>query len=314
MGYYTNLRVRLINFWKKNKKKILIGLIILLIVIIINNILKNRPETIQMRTISFKPHESIVNNQEVPEKEQKQIENIVDKYFNFCNNKQYEEAYNLITSDCRKAYYPTLESFKSYVDYVFEGKKKIYSLQSYSVVDNTYIYQIKILDDFMANGTSDGYYYYEEKLVLKEENGEMKLSIGEFVNQDNPNISVEDDYMKIEILERLVDYEKETYKIKVTNKTDDKYIVIADGTQSNEVKLNLGTRKDDPDKPVTITVRPGAFRVQEITFTNFYDNGKTSQGIYFGSVRILNSYDHSVGTTQENLDTAVKLYSIEIPF
>ena len=220
MGTYTNFRVKLIQFWKKNKKKILIGLIIYLTILIINNVLKNMPEKLPEPSISFKPHVAVVTDQEVPKKYQKPIENLVDTYFNYCNNGEYENAYNLITDECKKAYYPTLEEFTAYVNHVFEGKKKIYTLQSYSIVDNIYVYNIKILDDILANGTSDGYYFYEEKLILKEENGQMRLSIGEFINQDKPNIAVEDEYMKIEIVERTVDYDTETYRIKVTNKLD----------------------------------------------------------------------------------------------
>ena len=314
MNYYTKLRLKTIDFWKKYKKRILICLIIFLVVIIINNILKHMPEELPAPSITFTPHTAVITEDEVPKKYQEPIENLVDKYFNYCNNKEYENAYNLITNECKQANYPTLEIFKTYVDRVFEGKKKKYTLQSYSIVDNVYVYDIKITDDFMANGTSDGYYYYQEKLILKEENGEIKLSIGQFINKENPNISVEDEYMKVEILEKTVDYDKETYRIKVTNKTDDKYIIIADGKQSNEVLLNLGTRKDEPTQVITsLIVNPGSFRFETITFEKYYDNDLKSQGIYFGAVRILSSYNHKEGTTQENLDNAIKLYSTEVP-
>ena len=302
MNYYTNLRVKAINFWKKNKKKILIFLIIFIIVFIINNI------------ITYNPHISVINDEKVPEKYVEPIVNLIDQYFNYCNNGEYENAYNLVTDECKKAYYPNLESFTAYVNHVFEGKKKIYNIQSYSIVDNTYVYSIRILDDILANGTTDGYYYYEEKLILTEQNGQMRLSIGGFISQDNPKISVEDDYMKVEIIDKVVDYETETYKIVVTNKSDDKYIVIADGTQSNEVRLNLGTRQDSPENMQTsFIVRPGSFDIQEITFQKYYDNDKTSQGIIFGAVRVLNDYNYADRTTQDNLDSAVKLYSLEIP-
>lgn len=314
MMYFARLQTRLINFWRRNKAKILVTIIIVLIIFIINNIIKNMPEKIPEPTTTYTPHVSVITDEEVPEKYQQEIVNIVDEYFNYCNNGEYEKAYNCITQECKNAYYPTLEGFTGYVNAVFEGKKKIYNIQSYSIVDNKYIYSIRILDDILANGTTDGYYYYEEKFVLTEENGKMKLSIGEFVSQEDPNISVEDDYMVVEIIDKVVDYETETYKIVVTNKTDDKYIVIADGSQNNEVLLNLGSREDKPDEVLNyFVIKPGGFRVQEITFSKFYDNGLTSRGLKFGAVRVLNSYSYETKTTQEDLDSAVKLYSIEIP-
>ena len=69
----------------------------------------------------------------------------------------------------------------------------------YSIIDNKYIYSIRILDDILANGTTDGYYYYEEKLILIEENNEFKLSIGEYIGDENPHILIEDDNMILEV-------------------------------------------------------------------------------------------------------------------
>jgi hypothetical protein len=314
MRYFTKFRLKVLDFWKKYKKRILIIAIAIAVVLIINNVLKRMPKDLPAPSITFNPHVAVITDTEVPKKYREPIENLVDTYFNYCNNGEYEKAYELISAECKQADYPTLDLFKQYVDYVFQGKKKVYTLQSYSVVNNVYVYDIKITDDFLANGTSDGYYYYDEKLVLIEENDEFKFSIGQFISKDNPNIVVEDDYMKLEIVDRTVEYETETYRIKVTNKTDDKYIILADGTQSNEIKLNLGVREDDPDEYIdSFIVNPGSFRFEEITFTKFYDNDLTSKGIIFGAVRILNNYDYKVGTTQENIDNAVKLYSVEIP-
>lgn len=314
MKYFANLRVKAIRNWNKNSKKILITILVIIIIITINQILKNMPKKIEPPQITYTPHISVVQEEEVPKKYQEPIANILERYVTFCNNQEYEKAYNLITDECKKAYYPTLEQFTGYVNYVFQGKKKSYDIQSYSIVDNVYVYRIRIFDNFMANGTTDGFGYYEEKFILKEENGNIKLSIGEFISQDNPQVAVEDEYMKVRITERTVDYESETYTIVVENKTDDKYIVIADGSQTNEVKIDLGSRQDLADDVLEyFVVAPGKFRVQKVKFTKFYDSGNTTKGIVFGAVRILEKYDSKLKTTQENLDNAVKLYSMEIP-
>lgn len=314
MKSFTNLRVKAIRNWNKNSKKILIVILAIVIIITINQILKRMPKKIDPPKITYTPHISVVQEEEVPKKYQEPIANIIQRYVNFCNNKEYDKAYGLITEECKKAYYPTLEQFTGYVNYVFQGKKKSYDIQSYSIVDNIYVYRIRIFDNFMATGTTDGFAYYEEKFILKEEDGNIKLSIGEFISQDNPQIVVEDEYMRVRITERTVDYESETYKIVVENKTDDKYIVIADGTQANEVKIDLGSRQDLADDVLEyFVVAPGKFRVEEVKFTKYYDSANETQGIVFGAIRILEKYDSKQKTTQENLDNAVKLYSMEIP-
>lgn len=316
MGYWSKLRLKTINFCKRNKKAIFIFIIIWLIVIIINMILKNRQPKIEQPSTTYTPHISVLDDEkETPEKYQKPIENLVDTYFNYCNNGEYEKAYDLITTDCKKKNYPTLEQFKSYIDEVFEGKKKIYNIQNYSIVDNKYIYDIRILDDILANGTTDGYYYYEEKFVLIEENGDFKLSIAQYIGEEKPNVKIEDDNIIVEVLNKSVDYETETYTIKVTNKTDN-FIVISDNTQKNEIVLDLGEQTRKPTNMVTANffVKPNSSKTQEVVFNKFYDDGLTAKKIILGSIRVLKEYDWKNGTTQENLDNAVKLYGLEIRF
>lgn len=316
MGYWTNLRIKMMNFYRRNKRKIFIVLIIWLIIIIINQILKNQPPKIDAPIITYTPHISVLNkNEKVPEQYQKPIENLVDTYFNYCNNKQYEKAYDLITTECKEKYYPTIESFKAYIDFVFKGKKKIYNIQCYSIKDNNYIYNLRILDDILANGTTDGYYMYEEKIIFIEENGQMKLSIAGYIGEDNTKFSVEDDNMIVEISNKSMDYETITYEVKITNKTDN-YIVIADNKQKNEIALEFDGQKRTPINMqlAYFFVTPGSTRTQELVFSKFYDEEIDAKKLYFGAIRILKEYDWKEGTTEENLRNAVKLYGVGIDF
>ncbi len=313
MNTRTNLRLKLIDFWKRNRKRILIIIIIWLVIIIINYILQNLPKPIEVPSTTYTPHVSVLQEKEVPEKYREPITNLIDTYFNYCNNKEYEKAYNLITEDCRKKLYPTLDQFTAYIDHIFEGKKKIYNIQSYSIVDNKYVYTMRILDDILANGTTDGYYYYEEKYILTEENGEMKLAIGNYIGDEQIDISVEDDNLEIKVLEKNIEYDKETYTVRFRNKTD-KTIVILDNHQNNEVVLDLGnqTRKLANHANSKIVLQPNTTSTETFVFNKYYDNGLTSQKLIFGAIRILESYDAKVGTTQEVLDNAIKLYALEV--
>lgn len=314
----TNLRVKINEFVKSHKKQVIITCLVLwLIIFIINQILKNRPPKSQEPSTTYKPHTSVVNIdkgiEETPKEYEEKIENLVDKYFNYCNNGEYENAYNLITEECREKLYPTLEQFTSYVNFVFKGKKKIYNIQNYSIYENKYIYTIRILDDILANGTTDGYSYYEEKLVLIEENGEFKLSIGEYIGDEKLNIQVEDDNMIVEITNKSVDYETETYTIKITNKTD-KYIVIADNTQDNEIVLDVSGQARHPINTtfVWFFARPNSTAKLDVQFNKFYDNGLKSNKLTLNAIRILDNYNYAKGTTQEDLDSAIKLYALDI--
>lgn len=311
----NNLKARIREFFRRHKKKIIIfALVAWLIVFIINQILKSQQNKLPAPSTTYTPHVSVYNSDDkVPEKYQKPIENLVDTYFNYCNNKEYDKAYDLITDECKKNVYPTLEQFTQYVDHVFEGKHKIYNIQNYSIVGNKYVYNIRILDDILSNGTTDGYYYYEEKLILIEENGNFKLSIGEFIEDKNPHIISENDDMIVEISDVYIDYDSETYTIKIKNKTD-KYIVVSDNTQNTEIVLDLGEQSRKPENMMYafFYIAPNSSETQKIKFSKYYDNGLTSKRLILNSIRVLSNYDWKTGTTEEDLNNAVKLYSLSI--
>ncbi len=313
-----------VSHWVSDHKKLVIIIVIALWIILFtwNMIEKNKQKKVDPPSTTYTPHVAVMDNEEnsifgdkdaVPEQYRDSITSIIDTYFNYCNNGEYEKAYNLISEKCREVNYPTLEDFKNYVDYVFEGKKKIYNIQSYSIVNNKYIYNLRILDDIMANGTTDGYYYYEEKIVLTENNGEFKLDIAEFIDKQDLNITYEDDNMIIKVTKKLVDYETETYTVEVKNKTD-KYLVIADNSKAKELVLDLGEQTRSPQNMTmaTLYAMPNGSITQDIVFNKFYDDGLTAQKLIFGSIRILNEYNWQTGTTQENLDNAVQLYGVEL--
>ena len=114
----TDFRVKIRRFFKKHKKEVIIFFLVLwLIVFIINMALKNQKPKILPPSTNYVPHKAMYQeNVEVPEKYQEPIESLIDKYFNYCNNGQYEEAYTLKTEKSRRKVYPTLNQFKGYVD------------------------------------------------------------------------------------------------------------------------------------------------------------------------------------------------------
>ena len=110
-------------------------------------------------------------------------------------------------------------------------------------------------------------------------------------------------------------YETVTYEVKITNKTDN-YIVIADNKQKNEIALEFDGQKRTPTNMqlALFFVNPNSTRTQELVFTKFFDEEIDAKKLYFGAIRILKEYDWKQGTTEENLNNAVKLYGLGIDF
>ena len=79
----VDFQVKTINFWKRNKKRILVIFIIWVIIIIINNILKNRPEKIETPKTTYTPETSVMDqSKSVPKEKHKTISEVIDKYMN----------------------------------------------------------------------------------------------------------------------------------------------------------------------------------------------------------------------------------------
>ena len=306
---FLDLRLKVRNFFKKYKKLLIIIIIVWAIIIAINYFLKQLNEN-QKPTTTYEPNKAVMDDSEVPKALQEPINNLIGEFVGYCNDKNYETAYSMIDADCKEISYPTIDSFKAYVDNIYTTKK-IYNIQNFSNVDNNYIYNVRILDDIMATGTNgNGYLYYEEKFVLKDTNQGLKLSIGGFIEKKDLNISTEDEYLKIEIPYKIVEYDTETYVVKITNRTQNP-IVLLDDSISNEIELSLGTQKrnmqNSSDNLIMVNARES--KTVKLYFTKFVDDGNIPEKLIFNAVRVLQSYS---GNEQNTVDNAIDKYSLNI--
>ena len=308
----TRFLLALRNFWKKHWKAIIIVIVVWITLIIINAYLRNRPEETTTTNTYFPDLPVIDYGGTVPKSKQDEVNNTIDSFFNYCNKKEYQNAYNLLTEDCKQYIYRnSIEEFMQYVDSIYTSTK-IYNLQNYSNVDDVYIYDINILDDIMSTGTTGGYQEYKEKIALIEINGEMKISNQGYIGKVTfNNITGEDGNIKIRVLNKNMSYAREEYEVEISNKTDG-YVLIGNGNIANEVTLNLG----DQSRPAlgiinnNMLLAPGETTTYYLLFDKYYDDGKTPTEINFNLIRL---YGNNQETAIEGLSTnANTTYSMNI--
>lgn len=309
MNLNARITLAIRNFFRKYGRLIVIAFVIWLIIFIINQYLKNRPEETKIES-AYKPDSPVIDDGgSVPKKYQDQVNSTIDTYFNYCNNKEYEKAYDMLTEDCKEYLYGDLSLFTQYVDNIFTSKK-IYNLQNYSNVDGVYIYDINILDDIESTGTTGGYDPYKEKIAIRLENNEFKISNQGFIETEEYNIVTEDDYIRVTVISKDVSYRREGYNVVIQNKTD-KYIDIIDNSLSGEVTLNLGDqkRKVTNYSNAMLVLNPNSTTDAVFIFDKFYDDQKTPTQLSLENVRILDSYSIGMENTSEQ---AGRLYSYNI--
>ena len=310
----TNLRLKILDFIRRNKWKVLLFIIFWAVLVVISQVLANMKNEIPVTT--FRAYEPIIENGEtMPAKWQSKVEEMVEEYMGYCNNKEYEKAYNMITEPCREVIYPTLEDFKAYVDYVFSSKR-LYSIKNYSNRDNVYIYRLRIFEDIMATGLtySDTFKYFEEKISFTEENGKLLMGVKDYISQEALNAKHDDQYIRINITNKYITYDEEIYTIEFQNKTQYD-IVISNKIGSNE--LELVTTNETIDRTIDenwegIYIPAKSKTVVPVEFTKFYDKGAQSASIKFNNVRIMRSYSANA-SEQEMQSNTIDVYSITIP-
>ncbi len=302
---FTDFRLKLRHFFRKNKKIIFIVIIIWLVIFLFNQLLKIYEPPTQVDN-SYEPHVSVMDSsEEVPADMQTPIEDLIKEYVEHCNNNEFEEAYMMLSSDCRKyAFDYNVENFRSYV-MIKMPVPKLYSIQSYSILDDKYIYSVKYTDDFLATGlTNEVYSYTEEKMVFnKLEDGTIQMAVGGFYGVEDIKTVAENDYIKIDIQKRISKYDTEEYIVKLTNRTND-VIVIADGLSEEEVSLELPNeyRNIELEEPIILYSKES--KDFTLTFPKYVDDGDNSIAIYFNNIRVLNDY-YGSSATQEEIDNAV---------
>lgn len=305
---FTQIRINIIDFFKKHGKKIIIILFVWAIILTINYFVGKIEETPEIQT-NYNPHESVMENGSVPTNLQEPIEQLIGQFVENCNNKDYEAAYNLLTEDCKNNIYPDIELFKQYVDSVFPNKK-IYNIQNFSNKDEIYIYTVNILNDILATGLNneEDENVYSEKYVVIEENGQLKLSIRQYIGRQNLTYIYEDEYMKIKIESVDIKYDNIIYNLNITNKSEN-YIVYSDYSVDYEIALDtsegLKRRADEVLEPITLDkLETKNFSVK---FTIFYDEDTQIEDMLFDYIRIYeNDEDYENGNEPID-DFAIKI-------
>ena len=132
-------------FWTRNGKLLLqiIGSISLVILVI-----QGANQYVIMQN-KQKEKETLAHKEE---REQEKIKQNIDKeyinvFLDYCKNDRIEEAYNMLSENCKKEKYPTIDFFKkNYINKIYNYKRE------YQITLQNDIYKITFLEDILQSG------------------------------------------------------------------------------------------------------------------------------------------------------------------
>lgn len=308
------LKVR--HFFRKHKKIIFVVIVAFVIIFSINTLLRNMSQS-TAPTTTYKPNQAVLNSSsKVPNKVANAFETFIDKYFEYCNKRDYKSAYNLISEDCKKNYFDNrYENYVEYVESKFDGEK-CYAIQNYSNYKDKYIYSVKIFDDFLASGlTNESYQYQEEMMVASyDENKNVVFSIANYIETIPLINSDSNDYLKVELKSVDIKYSYQIYEIKFSNRGND-IIVIQDGNaDSDEICLVVdGEYRQTDSYNMDIVLDAKETVTVKLAFPKFYDSDSVAEKIVLTSVRVMNEYTGLEENAQYEIENAIDKFSMNIP-
>lgn len=317
---FTEFRLKFRRFFRKYRRILLAVFIVWAMIFFINKIVGNlNNDYIAEQT--YEPHIAVINNsRKVSSSMQRNIEEMIEEYMNYCNNSEFDKAFEMLSKDCREYEFNNdIETYMSYL-YTKMPTPKVYAIQNYSSTEyngkEMYIYEIKYTDDLLATGlTNSTYNYTQENITFFKGDDGIEMNVGNYMyHTDIKNIS-ENEYLKIDVVDKVVNYSIETYKVKFTNRSN-YTIVIADGQEDDEVLLRLNNETRKRSEVNDIVLKPGASDTVKFTFKKFVDDGDNSNFILFSSIRVMEQYSGTENVEeaviQSEIDNAIAKFSMEV--
>ena len=301
---FTDFRLKIRHLFRKYKRIFFVILSIWGIVIFVNYMLKGQIKPPQ-RTTTYEPHVSVMSETSTtPKKLQVPIENMIKEYVKACNTQDYEKAYFMLSEECRE--YQFNNSPAEFVKYVLTKlpNKRNYNVQNYSnftVQDKKiYMYEVRYTEDILATGlTGTEYVYTSDQMAFQEDaDGNVKMAVGSYIYQTPIQSIAENEYLKIDVLNKIVKYAQEDYEVKFTNRSENT-VVIANGYGADESELQLLNERRKRIQVGEIVLEPGESTTKIISFQRFVDDGDSSNALIFGAIRVMEKYSGTDGIAEE---------------
>lgn len=171
----------------------------------------------KFNSLTLEENKSPITGQEITTGQTKALE-VLDQFMTYCNNKQINEAYNLLSADCKNEMYPTVQHFKnSYYNTAFAGKKKNINIENWT----GNIYKIKYMEDALSTGVYTTQNTIQDYITLTHDNEkQIKLNINNYIGKQEVNKQLEAYGIKIKVVEKDTYMGYETYTFEITNNSD----------------------------------------------------------------------------------------------
>lgn len=174
---------KLIRIWNQNRGKIIItALVVVFFFIIIRALNSVAKKSIEQKNNNTNtawveeeqiPDKSILTGQKVNTETTKTNVSVIEEFVNSCNENNIDNAYNLLTDDCKETLFKTKEKFiENYYNLIFTESRTT-KIENYKNSSKTNTYKVTFYGDVLASGDASAknskrlYYSRKRKWKVK---------------------------------------------------------------------------------------------------------------------------------------------------
>jgi len=248
---------------------------------------------------------SLISGTGVDTTQLKKDTKIIDEFIKKCNEEKTQEAYDMLSNECKEEVFPTLASFETkYYNNVFKSAKT-YSIQNW----NKRIYKVKIIDDALSTGkvSNNDTHLQEYMTIVYTDNG-SKLNINNYVGRKVANKTSKKDVVEVTFVKKETFMSYEEYTIKVKNISENE-VVLDSGEQTDTIYLLDGNNIKEYANTgeinyETLKLLPGVTREYTFRFSNGYSSSRVMEYLVFEKA-IVNNDDDSTDKKYQRISIGV---------
>ncbi len=283
-----NIKIKINEFFNKYKLQIFIVSIVIVFLLLFNYLLTlyDRDEVITTRD----PFAYVMAPREkVPAKLHIETDALISKFANEAIEGNYRSAYDILSDDCKRDVFGSLSEFTRYAEINFPGGSR-YDIIPYSKVGNTYVYQVKVYENFLSTGlTYSDYNYIDLKMAVNHgPKGEKLLSVAGYMGKFLLNSVFENDYIRIEIKQRKSFYSEELYYLSIMNRSEHDIILKDFSITNPEIQLSVsGDMREEMENIEKVIIPAFGSKELELGFAKFFDENSIANSIVFSAIRVV---------------------------
>lgn len=163
----------------------------------------------------------------------KNSKKLIEQFVKYCNNNQIEDAYGMISKDCKTALFPNINIFKNnYIKKIFNQNK---TAKVEKEIYGNGIYKVTYMNNILQSGGKSDKQRIDYIYITDEDENKV-LSLNKFLYIKKIGTESKNKRLNIEVIEKQIFIDYEIYTIKITNNTENE-ILIANQNDINNINL-----------------------------------------------------------------------------